>query len=64
MTNLKLCNCSERSAAQESGTDNEMYASALSGYQGFWEIGSGLKPIKYCPWCGKLLPPIEQVYEP
>lgn len=60
---MKFCNCPERSRAQEGGTDNEGYGSALDAHQGYWKIGSGLNPIKYCPWCGKPLPPIEQEYE-
>lgn len=45
--------CSEFLRAQESGSDNEGYGRLISCANGLWQIGDGLPPLAYCPWCGK-----------
>lgn len=50
----KLGCCMAMIQAQQSGTDNEAYGSAVSySVEGIAEIGCQLPPITFCPWCGK-----------
>ena len=47
---MKLECCEDMKHAQESGTDNECYGSAVWGA---WSIGTSLPDISFCPWCGQ-----------
>jgi hypothetical protein len=51
---LKPC-CDDLKAAMCSGTDNEAYGRLISYWQGRWHTGCRLKPMNFCPWCGKSL---------
>ena len=52
---LECCEAMKR--AQEGGTDNEGYGSAVWEERGptrvIWAAGSGLPDISLCPWCGE-----------
>ena len=47
--------CKDFEAALEEGTDSEGFGSEIHPAildKTAYSIGSGLKPIKFCPWCG------------
>jgi hypothetical protein len=56
--------CEGWAHAQHSGTDNEGYGRLLYDCANpqwrvaprtkppEWQMGSGLPPVKFCPWCG------------
>lgn len=46
--------CESWRKAHEYATDNEMYLSLVHEAEGgaYPFIGSGLPPVKFCPWCG------------
>jgi len=44
--------CDAMEKANESGTDNEAYSSAVREHGGQYTIGLETPPISYCPWCG------------
>lgn len=52
------CDALER--AHEHGTDNEGYGPLLYSAYPVWAIGSDLPPMRFCPWCGKELPKLEE----
>ena len=55
MTNKIKC-CPDMKAAQERGTDNEGYGPLVYiATDGVALMGCDLKPIKFCPWCKKLV---------
>ncbi len=49
--------CKDFELAQEVETDNAGFGTLLHGdpmdKTNAWFIGYELKPIKFCPWCGK-----------
>jgi len=51
-----FCGCPQFIAAQQAGTDNEMYGALLYSDADGWAMGCDLPPISYCPWCGKPVP--------
>lgn len=56
--NPKPCKCAAFLRACEPGTDSECYGVEMGvGAEWEWGIGTGLPPIKFCPWCGVLLWP-------
>lgn len=44
--------CESFAQANQEGTDNEMYCSAVYKYRNESYIGTINKPIRFCPWCG------------
>jgi len=54
-TKNEICNCEEFRHAQQSTTNNEGYGRLVNFFRNKWEVGYGLLPISYCPWCGKRL---------
>jgi hypothetical protein len=55
---FKPC-CEPFSQANSSGSDNEMYGSAITfyTYEGTFAMGSVETKLTYCPFCGKKLKP-------
>lgn len=50
----KYC-CKDFEAALEEGTNDEEFGAAIHPAlrdKTAYTIGAGLKPIKFCPWCG------------
>jgi len=48
----KYC-CDEWLNSHGTGTGNEGYNYLVTYYKsGFPEIGYGLPPVRFCPWCG------------
>ena len=45
--------CNDFAHARQMETDSDCYRAAIYEYEGELNIGCGLPPIKYCPWCGK-----------
>jgi hypothetical protein len=55
----KYC-CAEFAKAREWGSDNEGYGELVEDHlpsepPGLYTIGTGLRPIKFCPWCGTVI---------
>lgn len=44
--------CDQWSKAHQHGTDNEGWGALISNYGGKPDMGDGLDPIRFCPWCG------------
>jgi hypothetical protein len=51
-TSILSC-CRTMSNAHERGSDNEGYGALICYTQEGPEMGDGLPPIKFCPWCGR-----------
>ena len=59
MTDQKTHECCEQfRLALKNGTDAGGYGPAIgaSETQHWWTIGGIREPIKFCPWCGAVLP--------
>lgn len=58
MSAKERCSCDDFKKAKEKYTDNEGYESLIYDHEDedVWNIGCELKPLIYCPWCGKKAP--------
>jgi hypothetical protein len=57
----ETCECEAFKKAQQLGTDNEGQGPLFWALEGKMQVGSGVPPPKYCPWCGKTLSPTTKV---
>lgn len=49
---MKLSCCDPMKNAQQDGTDSEGWQSLIEMFDNGFEMGLGLPPILFCPWCG------------